>query len=324
MILKIKKNFVYAAVILIVLVFSWEGLTAYAFPTKSVTILCPWAAGGSTDLTARMLAKRMTELFGQPVIVENKTGGGGFIANAEVYNATPDGYTLIVNASSTLVLAPHLRKAPFDPWKMSPIMSYGVYPWTLAVKADAPWKTIKEFVEFIKKNPGEVKMSTSGPDAMENLAMFMLRDQEKLDFKLVPYEGGAPAVAAALGGHTHAFIGVAEAIPHIRDGKMRGLATFLTERMPGLPDIPTLKESGYDIVVESRLSVYGPPGISKNVIKTLEETFKKAMESEDFKKICSTFEVSSSFYDSEKIDKYHRDLSTKVRSILIKIGRIKE
>jgi len=286
--------------------------------------MCPWTAGGSTDLTSRMLAKRATELFGQPVIVENKTGGGGFVANAEVYNAAPAGYTLIVNASSTIVLAPHLRKAPFDPWKMTPIMSYGVYPFTLAVKVDAPWKTIKEFVEFMRKNPGEVKMSTSGPDAMENLAMFMLKDQEKLDFKLVPYEGGAPAVAAALGGHTHAFIGVAEAIPHIREGRMRGLATFLSERMPGLPDIPTLKESGYDAVVESRLSIYGPPGVPKEIVKKLEETFRKAMDSEDFKKVCKTFEVTPSFYDNERIDKYHRDLSAKIRTILIKIGRIKE
>lgn len=321
---KISRLFIYSVAIFTALTFSSVGVTAPAFPTKPITIICPWTAGGSTDLTSRMLAKRATELFGQPVIVENKTGGGGFIANAEVYNAAPEGYTLAVNASSTIVLAPHLRKAPFAPWKMTPIMSYGVYPFTLAVKVDAPWKTIKEFVEFIKKNPGEVKMSTSGPDAMENLAMFMLKDQEKLDFKLVPYEGGAPAVAAALGGHTHAFIGVAEAIPHIRDGKMRGLATFLSERMPGLPDIPTLKESGYNVVVESRLSIYGPPGISNDVTKKLEETFQKAMESEDFKKICKTFEVTPSFYDSEKIDKYHRDLSDKIRNILIKIGRIKE
>jgi len=306
------------------LVFLSNGEAAPAFPGKPINVSCPWAAGGSTDLTMRMLAAKATELVGQPVVVMNKTGGGGFVANAEIYNAAPDGYSLVVNASSTIVLSPQLRKAPFDPMKMTPIMSYGVYPFTLAVKTDSPWKTLKDFVEYVKKHPGEVKLGTSGPDAMENLAMYMLKDLEKLDFKLVPYEGGAPAVAATLGGHTQAFIGVAEAIPHIRDGSMRGLATFLSERMPGLPEIPTLKESGYNVVVESRLAIYGPPGIPKDIVKKLEETVKKAMESEDFKKICKTFEVTSSFYDSEKISMYDRDLAAKIRTILIKIGRIKE
>lgn len=138
-------------------------------------------------------------------------------------------------------------------------------------------------------------MATAGPDAMENLAMYMLKDQEKLDFKLVPYDGGAAAVAATLGGHTHGFIGVAEATPHIREGRMRGLATFSKERIPELLNIPTLKEIGYDIVVESRATIYGPPGVPKDIVKKLEETFKKAMDSEGFKKICKTLEVTPSF-----------------------------
>jgi tripartite-type tricarboxylate transporter receptor subunit TctC len=315
---------VFSLVIGCLLAFSALGTAAPAFPTKPVSVFCPWAAGGSTDLTMRMLANQATKTLGQPVVVMDKAGGGGFVANAEAFKAEADGYTLVVNASSTLTLAPLLRKAPFDPRKMTPILSYGVYPFTLAVKSDAPWKNVKEFVEYIKKKPGEIKMSTSGPDAMENLAMYMLRDLEKLDFKLVPYEGGAPAVAATLGGHVQAFIGVAEAIPHIRDGSMRGLATFLSHRMAGMPDIPTLKESGYDVVVESRLSVYGPPGIPQDVVKKLEVVFKQSMESEDFKKVCKTFEVTPSFLDSEAIEKYHRDLTARIKPILIKIGRIKE
>jgi tripartite-type tricarboxylate transporter receptor subunit TctC len=297
---------------------------APVFPSKPISVYCPWAAGGSTDLTMRMLANQATKILGQPVVVVDKAGGGGFIANAEAFKAAPDGHTLVVNASSTLTISPLLRKAPFDPRKMTPILSYGVYPFTLAVKSDAPWKNVKEFVEYIRKKPGEIKMSTSGPDAMENLAMYMLKEQEKLDFKLVPYEGGAPAVAATLGGHVQAFIGVAEAIPHIRDGSMRGLATFLAARMPGMPDIPTLKESGYDVVVESRLAVYGPPGIPQDVVKKLESGFKQSMENDDFKKVCQTFEVTPSFIDSEGIEKYHRDLTARIKVILIKIGRIKE
>jgi tripartite-type tricarboxylate transporter receptor subunit TctC len=297
---------------------------AATFPTKAINMLIYTAPGGSTDLTIRMLCKRASELFGQPVIAENNTAGGGFLALAEVYKAAPDGHTIGVAASSMICVEPLLRKAPYDPNKMTPILSYGVYPFTLAVKVDAPWKTVKEFVEYVRKNPGKVNLSTSRPYSMENFAMFMLQNQEKLDFKLVPYEGGAPAVAAALGGHTDGFIGVSEAIPFIREGKMRGLATFLSERMPGLPDIPTLKESGYNVAVESRLSIYGPPEMPKDLVKRIEDTFKKSMESEDFKKIAKNFEVTPSFLDSKGIGKYHRDLTDAIRSILIKMGKIKE
>lgn len=317
------KKWVYGFIILSVFIFISNGEGA-TFPTKAINMLIYTAPGGSTDITIRMLSKRATELLGQPMVAENKTAGGGFVAIAEVYNAPPDGYHLCVTASSMVCVEPLLRKAPYDPKKMTPIMSYGVYPFTLAVKTDAPWKTIKEFVEYVRKNPGKVKLSTSRPYSMENFAMFMLQNQEKLDFKLVPYEGGAPAVAAALGGHTDGFIGVSEAIPHIREGKMRGLATFLSERMPGLPDIPTLKESGYNVTVESRLAIYGPPGMPLDLVKKLEEIFKKAMESEDFKKTAKNFEITPSFLDHERAGNYHNEVTEKIRTILIGMGKIKE
>ncbi len=297
---------------------------AASYPSKAVTMLIYTAPGGSTDITIRMICKAATEILGQPMIAENKTAGGGFVAIAEVQNSSPEGYTLGVAASSMICVEPHLRKAPYDPFKLTHIMSYGVYPFTLAVKTDAPWKTVKEFVEYVRANPGKVKLSTSRPYSMENFAMFMLQEQEKLDFKLVPYEGGAPAVASALGGHVDGFIGVSEAIPYIREGKMRGLATFLSERMAGLPDIPTLKESGYNVAVESRLSIFGPPGMSKDLVKKLEDTFKKAMESEDFKKVAKNFEITPSYLGSDQITSYLKNLSDKIKDLLTKMGKIKE
>jgi tripartite-type tricarboxylate transporter receptor subunit TctC len=258
------------------------------------------------------------------VVVENKVGGGGFIAGSALYNAAPDGYTLTVFYSSAFNLAHFLRNPPFDIFKDTPIMSYGIYPFTLAVNADSQWKTFKDFIAYAKANPGKVSLSTSNPDSMENLPIWMLEEELGLKMKLVPYEGGAPAVAAVLGGHADAFTGVAEAIPYIRDGKMRGLATYLSVRMPGLPNVPTLKELGYNVVVESRLSVYGPPGVPKETVKILQDAFRKAMESPDFVKICQSFEVTPSFMDSAAIDKYHRDLAAKTKPILIKLGKIKE
>lgn len=294
------------------------------YPNKTITIYCPWSAGGSTDLTSRMIANKATEIFGVPVIVANKTGGGGFVANAAVYRAKPDGYTVIVNASSSIVLSPHLREAPFKPLELTPIMSYGVYPFVLAVKADSPLKTIQDVVELARKNPGKVSLATSGPDAMENLAMFMLEEEQKIKFKFVPFEGGAPAVAATLGGHTDAYIGVGEPIPHIREGSMRGLVTFLGQRMAGLPDIPTLKESGYNVVVESRLAFFGPPGLPKEIVTKLQDTFKQAMDDKGFKKVAKSFEVTPSYLSSSELDQFNRSLSGNIRKTLIRIGRIKE
>jgi tripartite-type tricarboxylate transporter receptor subunit TctC len=271
-----------------------------------------------------MIANKATEIFGVPVIVANKTGGGGFVANAAVYRAKPDGYTFIVNASSSIVLSPHLREAPFKPLELTPVMSYGVYPFVLAVKADSPLKTIQDVVELARKNPGKVSLATSGPDAMENLAMFMLEEEQKIKFKFVPFEGGAPAVAATLGGHTDAYIGVGEPIPHIRDGSMRGLVTFLGQRMAGLPDIPTLKESGYNVVVESRLAVFGPPGLPEEIVTKLQDTFKQAMDDKGFKKVAKSFEVTPSYLSSSELDQFNRSLSENIRKTLIRIGRIKE
>jgi tripartite-type tricarboxylate transporter receptor subunit TctC len=309
------------AVILVVSLGVMAG--AASFPTKTITITMPAAPGGSTDMSGRILAKRMTEILGQPVVVENKAGAGGFIAGNAVAAAKPDGYYIVIEPSSAFNLAHFLRNPPFDIHKFTPIMSYGIYPFTFAVKKDSPWKTFKDFVDYAKTHPNEVTLSTSNPDSMENLPIWMLEDQLGLKIKLVPYEGGAPACAAVLGGHAMAFTGVGEAIPHIREGSMRGLATYLGQRMATLPDIPTLKELGYNIVVESRLAVYGPPGVPKDVVKILQDAFHKAMDNEDFVKVCRSFEVTPSYLDADGIQKYHTDLAAKTKPILIKLGKIK-
>jgi tripartite-type tricarboxylate transporter receptor subunit TctC len=302
-----------------------SGKTATDFPKNPINIICTYAPGASYDMSIRVLANGATKALGQPVMVENLAGGGGFVANAKVYNAAPDGYTLILNSSSTLCLAPHLRKAPFDPWKLTPIMSYGIYPILFAVKADSPWNTFKDFIEEVRKRPGEIKLAASGPiDAMDNLPMLILKRQEKLNFDFVPYEGGAPAAAAVLGGHVPGMAGGGGTIVHIKSGALRGLVAFTSKRISGLPDIPTAKELGYDITAESRYAIYGPPGVPKDIVTKLSETFKKAMETEEFKKVAETFKFTISFSDANDLDKYHRDLSAKIRAVLVEIGKIKE
>ena len=217
---KVLRLSLYALAIICAMTVFSEARAAY--PEKPITIICPFAAGASYDMTSRVLANTATKLLGQPVVVSNVTGGGGYVANAQLSHAAPDGYTLIVNASSALCLAPHLRKPPFDPWKLTPVMSYGIYPILFAVKADLPWKTFKEFLEYVKKHPGEVKLASPGAiDSMDNLPMLILKYQEKLSLDFVPYEGGAPAAAAVLGGHVP---GMARRRRNDRPYQVRGVA----------------------------------------------------------------------------------------------------
>lgn len=308
----------------VILVISFSATAeAASFPTKTITIIHSSAPGGSTDTSIRMLAKRMTEILGQPVIVEPKVGGGGFIAGSAVATAKPDGYYIGIFFTSNFTMAPFLRKPPYDIFKNTPIMSYGMFPFEFSVRQDSPWKTFKDFIEYAKAHPNQATVTTSKPDSMENLPIWMLEEKLGLKIKLVPSES-VQGVAAVLGGHAMAFTGVGTSIPHIRDGSMRGLATYLGERIPNLPNIPTLKEMGYDIVVESRLSIYGPPGVPKDVVKILEDAFHKAMDDNDFKKICASFEIIPSFLDGDQIDKLHRDLAAKTKPILIKLGMIKD
>jgi tripartite-type tricarboxylate transporter receptor subunit TctC len=296
---------------------------AATFPTKPITIIHSSAPGGSTDMSIRMLAKRMAVILGQTVVVEPKVGGGGFISGSAISSANPDGYTVGIFFTSNLTMAPFLRKAPYDVFKNTPIMSYAMYPFEFSVRNDSPWKTFKDFIDYAKAHPGQVTVATSKPDSMENLPIWMLEDKLGFKVKLVPSES-VQGVADVLGGHAMAFTGVGTSIPNIRDGSMRGLATYLGERIPGLPDIPTLKEMGYDIVVESRINIYGPPGVPKDVVKILEDAFHKAMDDDDFQKICKNFGIIPSFLDGVQVDKFHRDLAAKTKPFLEKLGMIKK
>jgi tripartite-type tricarboxylate transporter receptor subunit TctC len=317
--MKIRTFGLLFAVILVIGFSATAG--AASFPTKPITIFTSGSPGGTADLSIRMLAKRMTEILGQPVIVENKVGGGGFVSGSAVAAANPDGYSVGVFFTSNFTMAPFLRKAPYDIFKNTPIMSYGMYPFEFSVNKDSPLKTFKDFIEYAKAHPNPI-VTTCKPDSMENLPMWLLEEKLGLKIKLVPSEE-AQAVQAVLGGRATAMTAAGATIPFIKDGSMRGLAVYLGQRIPSLPDIPTLKELGYDIVVESKLAIYGPPGIPNDVVKILDNAFHKAMDDDDFKKICANFGIIPAYMDGNQMDKFHRELAAQSKAILTKLGMVK-
>ncbi|MBV5336449.1 MAG: tripartite tricarboxylate transporter substrate binding protein, partial [Deltaproteobacteria bacterium] len=178
------------------------------FPTKPITLVCQFAAGGSTDLLARALASSAAKLLGQPVVVENKVGASGTIGTDYVLKSKPDGYTLLTTSTGNFTSTPLVQKVPYDPNKdVKHIINIATHQIILVVHADSPWKTLEEFVAYVKANPGKVKYGQNSPGGTTHMAMESFRKAAGLDMKMVPFGGGASEVVAALlGKHVEALI----------------------------------------------------------------------------------------------------------------------
>ena len=246
------------------------------YPTKSIKLIVPFAAGGPTDVVCRKLADLVSKDLGQEVIVENKTGMGGAVGSRFVAFSKPDGYTIGSLGSASVVVTPHMgTKMDFDPvTDFSFIVQYAVGDHPLAVPVDSPIKTFKDFMEEGRKR----QVTYSGMELIAaSIAVNRMASIAKINLKLVPFGGGAPAVTACLGGHTDAVVssGLYE---YVRSGKLRLLAQTGGERNKEFPDVPTLKELGYD--VESRVfyGIIAPKGLPEPIRARLEKAFTSAVQ----------------------------------------------
>ena len=216
-------------------------------PRKPVTLVVGFAAGGAADAAARLIAKKLGENIGQPVVVDNKGGAGGNIAHQFVANAAPDGTVLLLGSVGPLTIAPHLMKLTYDPFKDLAAVSGGVnFPNVLVVHQGAGAKTLAEFVQLSKKKPGSVDFASTGAGSASHLAGELFNQRAGIDMTHVPYKGGAPALQDLLGGRiTSYFAAPPTAMPHVEAGKLIPLATTGLTRPAYLPNIPTVAESGY-------------------------------------------------------------------------------
>jgi tripartite-type tricarboxylate transporter receptor subunit TctC len=194
-----------------------------AYPTRPIRYIVPVAAGGGNDMIARVVTQRWGAVIGQPFVVDNQGGGGGVIASQTVARATPDGYTLMQGYVATHGTNPATRKVPYDPIKdFTPIGMIGATPNALVVSSVVPVKTVAEFIDYVKKNPGKVNYGSAGPGSLTHLTMELLKHEAGLDMTHIPYKGIAPAFNDLLGGQTQAmFPGLAAALPHLRSGRAR-------------------------------------------------------------------------------------------------------
>jgi tripartite-type tricarboxylate transporter receptor subunit TctC len=216
------------------------------YPTKPVRLIVPQSPGASTDLTARLIAQKLSAAFGQPVVVDNRPGAGSIIGTDLVAKAAPDGYTLLVVASS-ITLNPSLhRNLPFDVLRdLAPITQLSAFPNLLTVHPALPVKTVKDLIALAKAKPGSLNYGSSGSATGTHLSAELFKYMTGIDMVHVPYKGGGPAVQALLGGQVQLnFATIVSVLPHVRSGKLRAIAVTTAKRSPSMPEIPTIAESG--------------------------------------------------------------------------------
>ncbi len=277
-----KKTFALLLICLFVIVVAGCGGQAEKFPTKPVTLVVPWAAGGGTDAIARGLGKAAEKPLGQTITVNNVTGGGGAVGHGAGLNAKNDGYTVTMITFELLSLPPQ-KLIPFTYKDYDLLMRLNTDPAALTVKADSPFKTVKDFVEYAKTNPGKVNVGNSGPASVWHLAAGLLEEKAGIKLNHVPFNGAAPAVTDLVGGHIQAVtVSPAEVQSQVKAGQLKMLAIMSDKRDPNFPDVPTFKEAGYDITFATWRGLAVPKNTPENVKKVLADAFKQGYDSPEF------------------------------------------
>ena len=284
------------------------GTQAAQFPNKPITLVVPYPAGGATDLVLRPLAEATRKHLGQPVIVENKGGGGGAVGVGSIVGKNPDGYLLSVVVTS-LHRNSYINKLPFDTVKdVTPIIRIAGYLYGILVRPDSPHKQLKDLLGYARANPGKITymasgIGTGGHIAMEELAY----NAGGLKFTHLPSKGDQESSTALLGGHVDAISTTSGWIPLVEAKELKLLATYGDRRTKRFPDVPTVKELGYKVVHDSPIGIVGPKGLPREIVATLHDAFRKALDDPAFLSTMEKFEMPVLYQNTQDFTKYWAD-----------------
>jgi tripartite-type tricarboxylate transporter receptor subunit TctC len=264
------------------------GAAAQNYPAKPIKLIVPFPAGSTPDIVGRALGQKLNEAWGQPVVVENKTGAGGNIGTAEAAKSAPDGYTLVIGINGPVAVNKALYKSlPYDPDKdLQPISLLAVGAQMLAVHPSVPAANLKEFVDYVRKNPGKLSYGSVGAGSGSHLTMELLKSQAKLDMVHVPYRGFPPVVQDLIPGNIHATFAIIPAVlGNVKAGKLKGLAVTSEKRSELAPDVPTIAEQGFprfDATVW--IGLLAPAGLPQEVLAKLAAETRKGMADPELRK----------------------------------------
>ena len=298
-----------------------------AYPSRPITLIVPFPPGGLADLVGRPVAEALSRELGQPVIVENKAGAGGGIGMALAAKAPADGYTLLLSLSSLTVLPEAdalLGRAPmYTLASLRPIARFTADPTVLAVRADAPWKTVKDFVDDARKRPGAINYGSSGNYGTMHVPMEILAQGAGIKLTHIPFTGAGPAVVALLGDQIQAVSsGPATVLQHVKAGKLRVLGHWGTGKLDALPDAPALKDAGYDAEYAQWSGLFIPAGVPEPVAQRLRAAARAAAQDARVKEVILNAGSPILYQDSADFEKYVQADSKRMADVVKKIGKL--
>jgi tripartite-type tricarboxylate transporter receptor subunit TctC len=294
---------------------------AQSFPTKPVTLIVPWGAGGTTDVAVRALASAAEKHLGQPILIENRPGASGTLAPGQMaVTAKPDGYTIAQMPISVFRL-PFITKTAFDPTKdFTYIISTTGYTFGVVVRNDAPWRTFQDLLADAKANPGKINYGSPGPGTSLHITMEQIAKQRGIKWVHVPFKSTAESTNAILGGHIHTAADASGWASLVNAGQLRLLVTWGASRTKNWPAVPTLREVGIDMVSNSPYGFAGPKGMDANVVKVLHDAFKKALEDRAYIDTVAKFDMEQFYLNSEDYHRFAMELIAEQKTLVEELG----
>jgi tripartite-type tricarboxylate transporter receptor subunit TctC len=278
---------------------------AQVFPDRPVILVVPWPAGGTTDIGMRALASATEKYLSQRIVIENRPGAAGVLGPQQVaQNAAPDGYTL-VQIPITVFRYPFMHKTTLDPANdFTYIVGVSGYTFGVVVRSDAPWKTFQEFLAYAKANPGKINYGTPGAGTTLHLTMEQIAKMQGIEWTHVPFKGTPETTGALLGGHIDAVADASGWAPLVKSGQLRLLVIWNAARSKNYSHVPTLRESGVNLVSNSPFGIAGPKGMDTKIVKILHDAFKKGSEDPSYVASMEKLDQEAAYMSSDAYRRY--------------------
>jgi tripartite-type tricarboxylate transporter receptor subunit TctC len=290
-----------------------------AWPTKPITLVVTYPAGGAADMLARTVAPKMAAVLGQPVVIENRGGSGGQIGAAVVARSKPDGYTIMVDGGGYAINPSLFPKMPYDTAKaFTPIGILGMFPLVLTVSPGYEAKSVADLVQMARKTPGGISYASPGMGSTQHVATAQFLQQTKLEMVHVPYKGGSPAMADVMGGHVPVYVAnIGSSLSNIKAGKLRALAVMAARRSPSLPEVPTLAEAGVaNAEAYEWNGMFLPAGVPPAIVSKLTEALNSAISSPDVKEKITSVGGESFTGGSSEVNAFIQQQSQRMGKVI--------